>query len=235
MLEPEQVELWSISLDAPSRELRRLQQTLCAAERERAARFVFKRHRRRFVVAHDALRRILAGYVDVAAERLELEAGPHGKPALTPACGGDRLRFNLTHSHELALVAVGCGRELGVDVEHIRPLPDLEAIATRHFAAAEVEELLAMPPGNRTGAFFRCWTRKEAYLKALGDGLARPLGGFRVTLVAEAPARLVEVEGLPDEPRRWSLQHLDPAPAYVGALAFEGSGCEVKPRRWPDG
>jgi 4'-phosphopantetheinyl transferase len=162
------------------------------------------------------LRRLLGGFLGLEPERVELRYGPHGKPCV------EGLRFNLAHSHELALYAFSRGRELGVDLERIRPLRDAAAIAERYFSAEENAVLRSLPEIQRHEAFFRCWTRKEAYLKALGDGLARPLDSFDVTLAPGEPARLLRVQGAPDEAARWSLLHLDPAPGFVGALAAEG-------------
>lgn len=141
---------------------------------------------------------------------------------MDPDLAPNDLRFNLTHSHGLALFALSQGRELGVDVERIRPEMAGEQIARRFFSASEVTALLALAPGLREEAFFHCWTRKEAYLKATGRGLTLALDSFDVSVVPDAPAALLATRHDLSEATRWSLQTLRLAPSYVGTLAVEG-------------
>ena len=138
------------------------------------------------------------------------------------------LRFNLSHSQGLALYAVTRGREIGVDLECIRPISDAEQIAERFFSAHENAVFRTIPAHEKPKAFFNCWTRKEAYLKALGDGLARPLDEFDVSLAPGEPAKLLRIEGAPQEASRWSLNRLEPGSGYVAALAVEGYGYQLK-------
>jgi 4'-phosphopantetheinyl transferase len=224
----DEIQVWTLSLELPEAEWQPLAALLSEDERARAVRFVFERHRRRFTAARAALRHILGARLGVAPAEVRFAYGPHGKPELAAGCGAGRLRFNLAHSHELALVALCEGRELGVDVEHVRPLADAMRIAERFFSTREREALAGLPPEAQREAFFRCWTRKEAYLKALGDGLARPLDGFDVSLARGEPAALLGVAADPAEAARWGLAHLEPAPGYVGALAVEGSGWSLR-------
>ena len=160
------VHVWYVDLAVEAETQRRLAAGLSEDEGARAARFVFARDTRRFVVARSALRALLAGYLDVTAAALAFAYGPHGKPALDG--GRAVLGFNLSHSGEVAVVAVGWDRALGVDVELWRPLPDLVALAARSFAPRELAVLDALPETERPEAFFRCWTRKEAFIKATG-------------------------------------------------------------------
>lgn len=219
------IHLWSVRLDPPGDRVEALRRLLSADEVARADRFHFERHRRRFTVGRAALRILLGAYLARDPAEISFVYGEKGKPALAPAAGAaPDLRFNLSNSHELALVGVVRGREIGVDVEHLRTLDDSESIARRFFSAAESETLLALPPEQREIGFFNCWTRKEAYLKAVGDGLTAPLDAFDVTLVPGEPPRMLTLEGSPERARSWTLSHLEPAPGYVGALAIEEGG-----------
>lgn len=216
-----EVHLWAVPLDPPRERVAALGALLAADERERAARFHFERHRRRYSVGRGALRELLGGYLGCSAAALRFGYGDKGKPFLA---GGPRLRFNLSNSSELALVAVAMDVEVGVDVEWLRPMPDALEIAERFFSDSEREVLAAVAEGERETAFFRCWTRKEAYLKAVGDGITAPLDRFDVTLAAGEPPRILALEGDPAPAARWALAHLEPAPGYLGALALPAPG-----------
>jgi 4'-phosphopantetheinyl transferase len=219
-LAPDEVHVWRVALEQPPAGFARLAARLSPDERRRAARFRFERDRRRYQVAHGALRELLAGYLDHETERLVFVEGAHGKPVLAPPHGAE-LRFNLSHSGELALCAVSRRREVGVDLEQVRELSDADALARRFFAEAESAALAALPAAERLPAFFRCWTRKEAYLKAVGAGLLLALDGFQVSLQPEAGPCGLSVSGRPEETARWSLQGLDVAQGYVAAVVAE--------------
>ena len=192
-------------------------EVLSEDERARAQRFVFDVHRRRFIAARAWLRRCLAERLGRPAASLRFEYGPVGKPALA---GTDRLRFNLSHSGRYALLAVTEGAEVGVDIEHVRPLSDMEALAERVFSAAERAALAAVPAERRVEAFFAGWTRKEAYIKARGEGIAL-LGAIEVVLSPGQAPRLVRVADRPDEPERWSIEALSPVPGFAAAVCLE--------------
>lgn len=196
---------------------------LPAVERARARRYAFERDRRRFVVGRGRLRRLLAARLDVRPEEVELVSGPRGKPGL-PA--GSGLTFNMARSGEVAVYAFSRDREIGVDVEELRDLPDADTIATRFFSRREVAAYLALNPSDKTAGFFNCWTRKEAFVKALGDGLHHPLDGFDVSLAPDEPARLLRVGDLPGETCGWSLETFSPGPGFVGAVVLECSAVE---------
>jgi 4'-phosphopantetheinyl transferase len=221
-----EVDVWFERLDPPEDRVAELAGALSHDERTRAVRFYFERDRRRYVVARGLLRVILARYTDLAPERIAFRYGPRGKPSLATASAG--LRFNLSHAADRALVGVTRGREIGVDLEYVRPMPELESLARRFFSEPERVALAALPRPRRLRAFFRCWTRKEAYIKAIGDGLACPLDGFAVSLAPGRYARLLAVEGDPEGPRRWTLCSLAPAAGFLGALAVEGRGFRVR-------
>lgn len=230
-LAADEIHVWRIPLDGVGPSQDEAQALLSADEQERWGRFHFARDRRRFERARVALRVILAAYLDEEARRIRFAFGTHGKPELAEPSG--EVGFNLSHSGDLALLAVAGRREVGVDVEAVRPVCDAEAIAERFFSPAENAALRQLPPQGRLDAFFRCWTRKEAYLKALGEGLARPLDGFDVSLEPDAPARLLKVHADPQEASRWWLTALEPGPGYVGALAACGRGWRPSLWEWP--
>jgi 4'-phosphopantetheinyl transferase len=219
---PDHVDVWATALDpAPSTQAR-LEHWLDADERARAARFVFPRDARRFRVARGTLREILGGYLGVAPAAVRFVYAAAGKPAVAMPEARGAVEFNVSHSGEVALYAIGGAGRIGVDVEQIRPLADLEALAERSFSAAERRALLALSPAEREPAFFACWTRKEAFIKALGDGLSYPLDAFTVSFTAGAPARFVEIRGEPATAARWTLAALDVGAGYAAAVAVDG-------------
>ncbi|CAG0930688.1 4'-phosphopantetheinyl transferase [Thermoflexales bacterium] len=205
------VHVWYVSLEQPAPLTHQLEQLLSSDERERAARFHFEHDRRRFIVGHGALRTLLGRYLQVEPTRLEFCYGAYGKPYLAEESTGGALRFNLAHSHELAVYAFTREGEVGIDIEHIHPLADLDHIAARFFSKAESTILLGLPEDQRLMAFFNCWTRKEAYIKARGEGLSHPLDQFQVSLIPGEPTQLLKVEGSPEEVSRWFMTAFVPS------------------------
>jgi 4'-phosphopantetheinyl transferase len=169
------------------------------------------------------LRLIIGDYVDMAPSRLEFYAGHRGKPYLMNSFGNDPLQFNLAHSKEIALYAFTCNREIGIDLEYVRDMPDAEKIAQTTFSPLENETLQSLPEYQRQEAFFNCWVRKEAYIKAIGNGLYHALDRFDVSLAPGEPARLVSVEGSAEQASCWFMKSLTPEDGYVAALAVKGS------------
>jgi 4'-phosphopantetheinyl transferase len=223
--------------DAPPR-LERFGAWLSPDERERAARYHFDADRRRFAWTRGVLRALLASYVGCAPSRIHFGAGEKGKLYLSPATEGlpeglqGGLRFNVSHSHEWALIALTRDRDVGVDVEYHRPLRhDLFGIATRFFAPAEVAALRALSPAEQEPAFFRIWSRKEAYIKATGEGVSAGLDTFEVSIGQETAVRL-RVYDRPAENTRWRMQSLDVGPDYGAALCIEGHDVELKLWEW---
>ena len=202
--------------------MRSLRHTLTTDECQRAERYVFEKDRTHFAVARGLLRVLLGRYLRQEPQHLRFTYGPHGKPALATDTGRAPLCFNVSHSHGLALYAVTRGREVGVDVERIRPEIAQEKIAERFFSRREVTVLRALPTSLQAAAFFACWTRKEAYIKAKGEGLALPLGQFDVSLAPGEPAMLLRTAWDPQEAACWALQDLAPAPGYRAAVAVAG-------------
>jgi len=224
-----EVQIWSIPLNPPEAEVARLARLLSADEQERASRFRFDVHRRRYIVGRGALRRLLGAYLGADPAGLQFSYGPRGKPEL-PA--GPGLGFNLSNSEDLALVGFCRDAEIGVDVEFLKEMDDLEQIATRFFSVPEVADLATVPRERKKEAFFNCWTRKEAYLKAVGEGLAAPLDSFVVTLIPGVPPRMLSLEGSAERAERWFFHHLVPAPTFLGAIAIEGGNWEVQGFRY---
>ena len=209
------VDAWLLDLDPSDDLIVKFEATLNASERERANRFRREILHRRFIAGRGYLRSILAGYLGGDPSSIAFEYGPQGKPGLADRSSG--LEFNLAHSKGLAVCGVTLGRAIGVDIETGRPVDLAERIIHRFFSQAEQAEFLALPADEREAAFLRGWTRKEAFIKALGLGLAYPLDGFDVSLGAENP-RILRVGDDPLEAEEWSMVNLvagDAAAAVV--------------------
>lgn len=213
-LAPNHVHVWRAWLDKNDAERARLSHFLNEEETARANRFVFERDREHFIVARGRLREILGNYLRVAAESLQFSIAKLGKLSLPEH---PQLQFNVSHSQGLALYAVSLNRELGIDVEKIRPEFTGEDIAARYFSVAEQEELRNISDEERALAFFLCWTRKEAYIKARGEGLQIPLDSFDVSLT---PGRATILRSV--DQQRWTLASFTPATDYAAAVMGEG-------------
>lgn len=194
---------------------------LSDAERQRASRFAFDRDRRRFTVARALLRQLLAARLGVRPESVELVYGAHGKPALARRCADSDLRFNVSHCDDVAVYAFSRGREIGIDVEAIRVIRDADDIAGRFFSRRENEAYLALDPRDKPLGFFNCWTRKEAFIKALGDGLYHPLDAFDVSLAPGEPAKILRVDSTPGDDCGWRTESFSPASGFVAAVVTE--------------
>ena len=212
----------------------RLEQTLSDDERCRAGRFYFQSDREHFIVARGVLRSILGSYLGVEARELCFGYGAYGKPALMLHANAADIRFNLSHAGGLALYAVTRDRAIGIDLEYLRADIEWMQIAARFFSPREHAMLSSLPPAARLEAFFTCWTRKEAYIKARGEGLALPLDQFDVSLTPGEPAQLLGVRSDLDDPGRWSFQGLSPEPGYIAAVAVEGHGWHLTRWLWQD-
>jgi 4'-phosphopantetheinyl transferase len=196
-------------------------------ERARASRFVFPRDRDHFVASRGILRTILGRYLQRPAVGIDFTYEPQGKPKLRSSAVGSPIRFNLSHSHGLAVYAFSIHREIGIDVEAIRPDFTGEQIAERFFSLKELAELRSLPPEQRDEAFFLCWTRKEAYVKAQGAGLGIPLDSFDVSLTPGTPETLVSSDS-----GRWMLRAFQPATGYAAAVVAEGRDWALRLWDW---
>jgi len=229
---PDEVHVWRIDLMTSPRAGSTLYDTLSEDEVARAARFIYDRHRDAFIAARSSLRMILGRYLARSPASLAFTYGPYGKPYLAQEGEGSGLQFNLSHAGAMALVAVVQGRDVGVDIERIEAGRAHEEIAERFFAAEEVEAFRSVPQAARVEAFFNGWTRKEAFMKASGQGLTLGLDRFCVTLRPGEPAAVLSTAWDPDEAGRWSMTALYPAPNYAAALAVEGKGLQLIRRSW---
>ena len=245
-LGPEEVHVWRAAMDVPGEALEGLRATLAEDEQARAARFRFDEDRNRYVVAHGILRALLGRILDMTPCAIRFRYNAHGKPELAGPEGPDALRFNLSHSQGLAMFAFTRGRRIGVDVQAHRkgtarpssgerPSPNGVAcseIAERFFSPREAAAIQALPGALQERAFYDCWTRKEAFMKARGDGLTLGLDRFEVSVRPEEPAGLLRVEGAGDEASRWTIVDVAPGSGYSGALAVEGRNLVLRYWQW---
>ncbi len=230
-----EVHLWYADLIRPPEAVAELGRLLAPDEEARAGRFRFEKHRRRFIVRRGLLRRLLGAYLGREGASLEFSYGERDKPAVAAESRREpaaRLEFNLSDSEDLVAYAVARGVEIGVDVEVLRPMPDALSISESFFSEPERVDLRSVPASTREETFFNCWTRKEAYLKAIGEGLAEPLDSFSVSLVPGEEARFLDFRSEAEDPETWSLFHLRPTRDSVGALALRRRGWTVSERGW---
>ena len=231
-LQQGEVHLWRASLDQPATTFQRLQATLSPDEQARAARFHFDKDRNYYIAARGILRSLLGAYLKSDPHSLQFSYNSYGKPALNSAAHDAEVRFNLAHSRGLALYAFTRGRDVGIDVEYMKPDIDVLAVARHSFSPAEQTALRALPTEHRLQGFYNGWTRKEAYIKARGMGVSLGLDRFDVELKPDQPAALLHSREDPQEPARWALIELDPGEGYAGALAVEGRGWHLRCFQW---
>ena len=234
-LQGSEVHVWRASLERNRPCVQSLKRILSEDEQARAERVHSEQDRERFIVARGVLRVILSRYLDTEPSQLRFRYSPHGKPDLDNTSAEKTLSFNMSHSSGLALYAVTRDRKVGIDLERIRTNFVYQRIAERFFSPQEkamLDALEAEP--ERRKAFFDCWTRKEAYIKAKGKGLSLPLDQFDVSLTPGEPASLLEVRGDSLEASRWWMHELFPGPGYAAALAIEGHGCRLACWEWQE-
>jgi len=231
-LEKDEVHVWRVDVGSAYARREVLWGILDGDERQKAADFLFEGDRERFVVSRGVLRVLLGRYLRQAPGSLGFGYNLYGKPHLAGDLG---ICFNTSHSHGLVLLAFAWGREVGVDIERVRADPGLEGIAASCFSPRELATFHSLRSDLRERAFFACWTRKEAFAKAVGRGLALPLDRFDVTLAPGEPVRLLDTKGVPPEPTKWTLQELVPGPGYAAALAVDGTGLRLSCWQEPDG
>jgi 4'-phosphopantetheinyl transferase len=216
------VHVWMSTLDFSEGTVARMAAWLSDDERQRAARFRHQRHRDKFIAGRAMMRGVISRYVEPDPRDLVFEYLSHGKPKLAGALRESGLEFNLSHSGNVALCAVTRGVTVGVDVERIRELRDMQGLANRFFSREEATQLECESEEERLASFFRCWTRKEAYVKAIGQGISCPLDSFAVSISASDPARLVHIDRDVSVAAAWDMVSILPSPQYVGALATAG-------------
>lgn len=212
------VDIWTVRLDATAQSIEAAEKCLPDEERTRAEQFRNLVARRNYVIAHAALRRILGKQLEVEPREIQFTTGAQGKPALAGGAAG-RLEFNLTHSGDLALVALSAQATVGVDVERVRSMPDALRLAERFFAAEETTQLKAVPEADRAATFLNLWTRKEALTKALGVGIVDSLARFSVN--HGTTATVTAIDGDTRRAAEWTLHGFTPAAGYVAAAAVQ--------------
>ena len=228
VLPEDEVHLWHVDLRIVSEGGQRWEQMLSADERARAARFHFSKDRQYFTATRALLRTVLGSYVDSDPTELVFRYSDKEKPSLSPSPSQAQVEFNVSHSGDLGLLAFARGRVLGVDVEQVRENFDYAAIARRFFSEQEQQQLAALVPSDRYHGFFRCWTRKEAYIKAQGVGLSLPLEQFDVSLKPGNVNALLSTRPDDLEAAQWSLQEVPVTGGYVAALCVRGHGWRLK-------
>jgi 4'-phosphopantetheinyl transferase len=223
----DEAHIWKADLTAVYHRLEDLLPSLSASESARAARFHFERDRRRFIAARSILRDLLGRYLGEPPAALVFREAEFGKPYLTGRHEGSDLRFNLSHTRDFAVYAVTRGREVGIDVEAIDRRVDYRELASRFFAASEAEKLFRLPDEQQPAAFFRCWTRKEALVKAVGAGLSIPLDSFEVSFLPGENVRKIRgADG-------WTLMALELPEGFAGAVVAAGEDWTVREFTWP--
>jgi 4'-phosphopantetheinyl transferase len=220
------VHIWRVRLDLRGSAFDRLDSVLSEHERDRARRFRFEHLQQQFTIAHGAVRVLLGRYLSAAPDRLRFGEGSHGKPELSEP--STAIRFNLSHSNDLAVLAVAGDRDVGVDIEAMRPVPEMDEIAERYFSHQEAIDLMQTAGDARERNFFRIWTRKEAFIKAIGEGLSCPLDSFAVSFASDDAARLLHLRGDAAAGRSWQLHAFEPAPGFAGAVAYRGERLGLK-------
>lgn len=226
----DRIDVWRVGLDSGESEGKAFGDVLAPEEVARAKRFHFARDRERFVKCRLALRNIIGRYLQVQPAEIRFRYDKNGKPEIADAQNSSGLRFNVSHSSGLAVIAVSSGRAVGVDIERIDRKIDCLEIARRFFSKRECQALLAISASERQRAFFACWTRKESFLKATGEGISYCLAEFSVSVAPDVPPMIEEALADPKAVLRWSLANLRPGDGYLGTLAFEAAPCLIE--RW---
>jgi len=227
-----EVHIWYVGLDCSGLLLQQLTQTLSSDELARAIRFRFNKDKNRYIAARGFLRDILSHYLHTSAVEISFIYNPQGKPTLQDKQVNQNLMFNVSHSHGIALYAVTRKKNIGIDIEQIRNDLEYDKIATRFYSQQEISTLHSLPEHLKARAFYNCWTRKEAYLKARGEGLMTPLKQFAVSLAPGEPAVILNCQWDSNEPSHWSLHELDLGHEYVATLAVEGNPTNITCKPW---
>ena len=227
------IHVWRADLDLPMASIQKLSHTLSIDEKARAERFRFEQDKNRFIVATGTLRTILGRYLNLEPSRVRFCYGKYGKPRLADTVGNGTIHFNLSHSAGIALYGFTRDYTIGVDIERIHDIPEMDEIVDQFFSMREKDVFRSLAEDMKKEAFFNCWTRKEAFMKAIGDGLWRPLDKFDISFAPGKPARLLSVEGDSKEASGWCIQELNPGRGFAAAFAVEGRNWQLHCWQWP--
>jgi 4'-phosphopantetheinyl transferase len=217
----ENIHIWKANLDRSESFVKQMEKSLSDDELSRAKKYHFSRDAEHFIVSRGILRKILSLYLKIKPDQLEFQYGAYGKPYLTENLNKNTIQFNIAHSHSLAVYAFALDVQLGIDVEYICRTPGAEDIFARFFSTYENSVFQKLPMEQRQWAFFRCWTLKEAFIKATGEGLAYPLNQFDVAFAPGEPARLLNIAGNSEEAFQWILKDFTPDSGYISAIALK--------------
>jgi 4'-phosphopantetheinyl transferase len=220
----DEVHVWDIPI-APVHLTGELEVMLSSDEYYRAKKYKSEDKQMQFIATRAKLRQLLGRYLDIPPVSLRFSYSARGKPMLI---NRPDLSFNISHSGCRALIAVGKSRQIGVDIELVRPLPDFLDIAQRFFSSEETADLMSIGDAGRELAFYTCWTRKEAFIKCIGDGLSTPLDSFQVTLHPDQPARILKVKGYEEPDHHWTLRDLSFDAEYAAAMVYSGKHAKVQ-------
>jgi 4'-phosphopantetheinyl transferase len=229
-----EVHIRAASLKKATDSISALEQILSPDEQARAQQFKLEADRNCFIAGRGLLRTILSSYAEMDPAQLQFTYSKRGKPALSNISEQGTLYFNVAHSKDLLLIAVTRACAVGIDVEWIRPINNAEEIATRFFSPREAAKLMALANDQHIPAFFNLWTRKEAWLKATGDGLSEMLREVEVSFLPEEPARVLAISGNEEAAQCWTLLELTPASGFAAAVAVEAKGLQFSYWQWQD-
>lgn len=222
------IDVWRVKLNLDDFDMNVLKCILSQDEQNRANSYKFFQPRKLFILARVRLRQILSLYTDIIPERMVFDYGPQGKPYLLHSGGIGNLTFNLSHSGEMSVYAFSLDRNVGIDIEKPDKKVDFESLAKKYFSRGEIDTIMDLPDAEKLKAFYRCWTRKEAYIKGKGTGIAQLLDKVSVSCGPGEPARLLLNRQEPDDTHKWSIEDLKEEAPYIGALAYEGKVAEVR-------
>ena len=231
-LAPDSVHIWRARLDQPTPIFEQLQSSLSSDEQARAAKFVFDRDRQHFAAGRGILRNILGAYLGVSPDAVQFVYGHTGKPFLASSLAQSTLQFNLSHSHGLAVYAITHSKEIGIDVEYLRPIAERDPIVAQNFSPQERAVFTTLPASEKDTAFFNTWTCKEAFIKASGDGLSFPLDRFSVSFGSSETAPLLSVADDSAIVSEWSLASFVPETNYLAAFAIRAALTQIHFWTW---
>jgi len=226
------VHVWHASLEQPAEVVQRLEAVLSNDERQHAEQFRYQEHRQSFVVSRGILRNLLSHYSNIQPKQIQFKYTLTGKPFLANGEETQNISFNLSHTGLLVLYAFSWGRQVGIDVECIRPVKEIGQIAIRIFSPKEYKRFQRISKEARERAFYNCLTRKEAFLKARGDGIYFPPQEVEVSFEQGSPASLFSVAGSIEEAKKWSMHDIKTLDGYVAALAVEGNDYSISHKQW---